>query len=131
MRTIRKIRWKRLVPALAMVLLLAAPPALAQLTPPAMTTVTEENGSATFNWTCGYYPTKFQWRGQKNDGDWDDWQGSISGTARSHTVGNIQAGNTYKFQMRAVLFGVDKTLLREITTYSAASNTLTLTLPDE
>ena len=119
--------------ALAAALLLAVPPALAsQQAPPTLTSVTAENGEATLGWTHANSPSSFQWRGMKNDGDWTAWAGGISGADRSHTIGNIQSGNTYTFQVRAVY--VDQTLtiphLAPIT-YTDPSNSMSVTVPDE
>ena len=137
MQATRETLWKRLVPALAAAFLLAAPPALASAPPPPLTSATEENGVATLEWTSGYSPDSFQWRGKKNDGDWTGWGGGvagsvINGTARSHTISNIKSGNTYTFQLRSLSVEVSKSVpLTVVTTYSGPSNSMSVTVPEE
>ena len=122
--------------ALAAAFLLAVPLALADTPePPTLTSVTAENGEATLNWAYAYSPGSFQWRGQKNDEDWTAWAGGvlgglINGTARSHAVSNIQSGNTYTFQIRAVFVQQDRSF-RVVTTYTDPSNSMSVTVADE
>ena len=96
MPTIRKLRWNRLIPALAAALLLAAPPALAHSHAPTLTSVTEADGEVTVTWTYeDDNVVGFKLRQRQNDGDWDSLGGSLidDGTARSHKVSNIEPGN--------------------------------------
>ena len=119
--------------ALAAALLLAVSSALAsQQAPPTLTSVTAENGEATLEWTHANRPGSFQWRVIKNDSNWSAWAGQISGADRSYTIGNVQSGNTYTFQVRAVYVSQTLTIPPTVTiTYTDPSNSMSVTVPDE
>ena len=117
--------------ALTAALLPAASPALADKpAAPTITSVTAENGRATFNWTYTYYPAHFQWRGAMNGADWGDWAGQLNGSARSHTVSGIDPGNTYSFQVRAGFFERDSSF-NIVVNYTDPSNSVSVTVPDD
>ena len=147
MPTIGKIRWARLVPALAVAFLLAAPPALADttMTPPAptLTSVTEADGKVTLEWEYGEDPYSFRWRGKQNDGGWASWGGGdegnvvrAGGTARSYEIRSypeegIQPGNTYTFQIQAVVLVLPVNRSEVFEYRSHWSNSMSVTVEEE